>query len=47
MYGLVQTRVRPKINSSILRKKKHSKPPSYQIMIQKIGHLVARLHEFQ
>ena len=47
MYGLTQTiRVRPKINSSILRKK-HSKPPSYQIVIQKIGHLVAGLHEFQ
>ena len=27
--------------------KKHSKPPSYQIVIQKIGHLVAGLHEFQ
>ena len=47
MYGLTQTiRVRPKINSSILRKK-HSKAPFYQIVIQKIGHLVAGLHEFQ
>lgn len=47
MYGLAQTiRVRPKINSSILRKKT-LKPPSYQIVIQKIGHLVAGLHEFQ
>ena len=47
MYGFTQTiRVRPENNSSILRKK-HSKPPSYQIVIQKIGHLVAGLHEFQ